>query len=127
MTFEIIKPIAPVEKDSFDSVIDRETMISGLAADTIKNVRDAVFEVNKASGKSLSIGDIRGAFKALVKELGEINSKADELAGEGKTITEIVKAIEGGSFDAEQIKAMKIEVYGSIVAWKAEMQSVGEV
>lgn len=125
--FEIIRQTVPVVRDSFDIVTDREAIISGLAAGTINNARDAVFKVNEASGKSLSVGDIRGTFNKLVKELREVDRKVDKLASEGKTITEIVEAVEGGSFDIGQLKDMKVEVYGSIAAWMVEMQSVGEV
>jgi hypothetical protein len=121
MTLDIIKP-KPVEEQPTLSDIDSGVLIAqGMIDGKIFDLHSCVEYVNSQVEPDISGDDVEGMFKKLSKEAKEMSSKADRLAREGKTVTEMSKEVMGEYFTFDDIKAMKVEVYGSTTEWKNAM------
>lgn len=119
--FDIIIPngTEPVTK------VDRETIIAllieGITYDCIDELHSAVEYVDEMTDANVSGNDVEGVLKSIVKELTKMSSEADGMARDNKTVTDMAADITGEYFTFDDIKSFKIEVYGSVIAWKAEM------
>lgn len=102
-----------------------ELIIEGLILDCIDELHSAVEYVNVFTPTDVIVnGDnVEGILKKIVTELERMSTEADKLAKDGATVDEMSKVITGEYFTFDNIKAFKIEVYGSVVAWKAAMVS----
>jgi hypothetical protein len=121
MTLDIIKP-KPVEEQEDLSNVDLPAIVAaGINQGDIVDLHSCVEFVNTQIEPDISGDDVEGTFKAIVKEAKEMSAKADKLAKEGKTTSEIEAELEGDNFTYSDIEAMKIEVYGSVENWFSKM------
>lgn len=121
MTLDIIKP-KPVEEQEDLSNVDLPAIVAaGVYQGDIVDLHSCVEFVNTQIEPDISGDDVEGTFKSIVKEAKRMSSDADKLAREGKTITEMSAEITGEYFTFDDIKAMKVEVYGSTTEWKNAM------
>jgi hypothetical protein len=121
MTLDIIKP-KPVEEQEDLSNVDLPAIVAaGVNQGDIVDLHSCVEFVNTQIEPDISGDDVEGTFKAIVKEAKEMSAKADKLAREGKTTSEIEAELEGDNFTYPDIEAMKVEVYGSVENWLAKM------
>jgi hypothetical protein len=121
MTLDIIKP-KPVEEQEDLSNVDLPAIVAaGINQGDIVDLHSCVEFVNTQIEPDISGDDVEGTFKAIVKEAKEMSAKADKLAREGKSVTEIEAELTGNNFTYGDIEAMKIEVYGSVENWLAKM------
>jgi hypothetical protein len=121
MTLDVIKP-KPVEEHNDLSNVDLPAIIAaGVNQGDIVDLHSCVEFVNTQIEPDISGDDVEGTFKSIVKEAKRMSSDADKLAREGKTITEMSAEITCEYFTFDDIKAMKVEVYGSTTEWKNAM------
>ena len=119
MTLKIIKPKQTEAQPEFDADAARTALIAGMVSDVVYDKHTAV----EASG-ARNWGQIAGIYKDLEAELQMLSAKADELARDGLTNTAIVSGVNAIAtyFDANDIKTMKTESYGTVTAWKNAMK-----
>ena len=96
---------------------------SGMKDGIIRNLHDAVTVATITSGVSLNGGQVNPFFRTLLTELKMLDALADQLAKEGKLIADIISGLEevAENFSVLDIRDYKIEVYGSVTAWKQAM------
>ena len=121
MTLDIIKPKAVEEQNDLSNVDLPNIIASGVNQGDIVDLHSCVEFVNTQIEPDISGDDVEGTFKAIVKEAKRMSSDADKLAREGKSVSEIEAEITGEYFTFDDIKAMKVEVYGSTTEWKNAM------
>lgn len=119
MTLKIIKPTQIEVPQPFDADAARTALIAGMVSDGVHDKHTAV----EATGAN-DWGQVAGIYKELETELKMLSAKADELARDGLTNTSIVAGVNAVStnFDANDIKTMKTEQFGSNTAWKNQLQ-----
>jgi len=117
MTLDIIKPVPKTEQPDISGIDLGATIAEGVNTGDITNLHSCVEFVNTKIDPDIDGNEVQGMFKKVVKEAKEMSSKADRLAREGKTATEIT----GDYFTFDDIKQMKIEVYGTVTEWKNAM------
>jgi hypothetical protein len=122
MTLDIIKP-KPVEEQEDLSNVDLPAIVAaGVNQGDIVDLHSCVEFVNTQIEPNISGDDVEGTFKAIVKEAKEMSAKADKLARDGMTTSEIEIELSGeNNFTYSDIEAMKVEVYGSVDNWLAKM------
>ena len=121
MTLDIIKPKAVEEQKDLSNVDLPAIVAAGINQGDIVDLHSCVDFVNTQIEPDISGDDVEGTFKAIVKEAKEMSAKADKLARDGKSVTEIEAELTGNNFTYSDIEAMKIEVYGSVDNWLAKM------
>lgn len=119
MTLKIIKPTQPEAPQPFDADAARTALITGMVSDAVHDKHTAV----EATGAK-NWGQIAGIYKELEVELKMLSVKADEYASYGVTSAQIVAGVNevATNFDANDIKTMKTEHYGTLIAWKDAMK-----
>ena len=122
--FDIILPKETEVVTRVDSSVATGLIIDGLKLDCIDDVHSAVEFVNELTPVDIIVngGSVEGILSKLVKELTKMSSDADVMAKDGSTVTEMANAITGVYFSFDDIKEFKIELYGSVIAWKASVQ-----
>lgn len=124
MTLDIIKP-TPNILDSPNTLVQDgiDAIVAGMVGGTVLDIHSAVECVNFELGTNFGGAVVRPYATALYDELKEFDAKADELAREGKTISQIVAALQGyeDHFTIADLQMMKVEVYGSVAEWQAAM------
>lgn len=121
MTLDIIKPAEKEEQPDISGINLGATIAEGMNLGKIKDIHSCVEFVNTKIEPDIGGKEVRGMFNAVLKEAKQMSSDADKLAREGKTITEMSAEITGEYFTFDDIKAMKVEVYGSTTEWKNAM------
>jgi hypothetical protein len=121
MTLDIIKPVPKTEQPDISGIDLGATIAEGVNTGDITNLHSCVEFVNTKIDPDIDGNEVQGMFKKVVKEAKDMSSKADRLAREGKTVTEMSKEVMGEYFTFDDIKAMKVEVYGSTTEWKNAM------
>ena len=121
MTLDIIKPAEKEEQPDISGINLGATIAEGMNLGKIKDIHSCVEFVNTKIEPDIGGKEVRGTFNTVLKEAKKMSSDADKLAREGKTITEMSKEITGEYFTFDDIKTMKIEVYGSTTEWKNAM------
>ena len=121
MTLDIIKPVPKTEQPDISGIDLGATIAEGVNTGDITNLHSCVEFVNTKIEPDIGGNEVQGMFKKVVKEAKEMSSKADRLAREGKTVTEMATEITGEYFTFDDIKQMKIEVYGTVTDWKNAM------
>jgi len=118
MTHDTSKPKKLKDTDAVDTLTAREAIIAGIVDGTILNISNAVAATGASNG-----GEIQGLYEELKAESDMLSGVADASAAEGKYIDEIIKDINAVAteFNGEDIKTMKVEVYGTVTAWKQAM------
>jgi len=119
--FDIIIPNGTDVKLKVDNETLIPLLIEGITYDCIDELHSAVEYVNEFTEANVSGNDVEGLLNKMVKELTKMSHKADDMAMDNKTVTEMDKEITGEYFTFDNIKAFKIDVYGSVVSWKQEM------
>jgi hypothetical protein len=119
--FDIIIPNDTEVKLKVDNESMTNLLIEGITYDCIDELHSAVEYVNAFTEANVSGADVEGLLNKIVKELTSMSSGADVMARDNKTVTEMAKEITGEYFSFDDIKAFKIEMYGSVIAWKQEM------
>ncbi|MCK5431360.1 MAG: hypothetical protein KAJ03_01385 [Gammaproteobacteria bacterium] len=119
MTLKIIKPKQPEAQPEFDEDAARAALISGMVSDAVYDKHTAV----EATGAK-NWGQIASIYNELEGELKMLSEKADEYASYGVTSAQIVAGVNAiaTNFDANDIKTMKTERYGTVTAWKNTMK-----
>jgi hypothetical protein len=117
MTLDIIKPVPKTEQPDISGIDLGAIIAEGVNTGDITNLHSCVEFVNTKIDPDIDGNEVQGMFKKVVKEAKDMSSKADRLAREGKTVTEIT----GEYFTFDDIKQMKIEVYGTVTEWKNAM------
>jgi len=120
--FDIIIPNGTDVKLKVDKETLTSLLIEGITYDCIDELHSATEYVNEFTEANVSGNDVEGLLNNIVKELMSMSSKADDMAINNKTVTEMDKEITGEYFTFDDIKAFKIDVYGSVVTWKSEVQ-----
>jgi len=120
--FDIIIPNGTDIKLKVDDEIIIGLLIEGITYDCIDELHSAVEYVNEFTEANVSGNDVEGVLSKIVKELMSMSSKADDMARDNKTVTDMDKEITGEYFTFDDIKTFKIDVYGSVVTWKSEVQ-----
>jgi len=120
--FDIIIPNGTDVKLKVDKEILISLLIEGITYDCIDELHSATEYVNEFTEANVSGNDVEGLLNKIVKELTSMSRKADDMARDNKTVTEMDKEITGEYFTFDNIKAFKIDVYGSVVTWKSEVQ-----
>ena len=123
MMFEIIKSQPSTEAVVIDKVAVKSALVVGMKDGTIRKLHDAVTVATSVAGVSLDGNKVEPFFKTLLAELKMLDTLADQLAREGKLIVDIVAGVEemAKNFSALDIRDYKVEVYGSVTAWKQAM------
>lgn len=118
MTHDISKPKGEKPSSTFDIVTAEELIISGIIDGSVLNLHNAVEATGASNG-----GQVEGLYKELKAESDMLSGIADVSAAEGKYISAIVSDIDAVAthFNGEDIKQMKVEVYGSVTEWKQAM------
>jgi hypothetical protein len=117
MTLDIIKPVPKTEQPDISGIDLGAIIAEGVNSGDIEDLHSCVEFVNTKIDPDIGGNEVQGMFKKVVKEAKDMSSKADRLAREGKTVTEIT----GEYFTFDDIKQMKIEVYGTVTEWKNAM------
>jgi len=121
MTLDIIKPVPKTEQPDISGIDLGAIIAEGVNTGDITNLHSCVEFVNTKIEPDIGGNEVQGMFKKVVKEAKEMSSKADRLAREGKTTSEIEAELTGDNFTYSDIEAMKVEVYGSVDNWLAAM------
>jgi hypothetical protein len=121
MTLDIIKPVPKTEQPDISGIDLGAIIAEGVNSGDIEDLHSCVEFVNTKIDPDIGGNEVQGMFKKVVKEAKDMSSKADRLAREGKTVTEMSKEVMGEYFTFDDIKAMKVEVYGSTTEWKNAM------
>ena len=121
--FEIIKSQPSVNAVVIDKVAVKKALVSGMKDGTIRKLHDAVTVATSVAGVPLDGNKVEPFFKTLLAELKMLDALADQLAREGKLIADIVAGVEevAKNFSALDVRDYKVEVYGSVTAWKQAM------
>jgi hypothetical protein len=121
MTLDIIKPVPKTEQPDISGIDLGVIIAEGVNSGDIEDLHSCVEFVNTKIDPDIGGNEVQGMFKKVVKEAKDMSSKADRLAREGKSVTEIEAELTGNNFTYGDIEAMKIEVYGSVENWFSKM------
>ena len=115
MTHDISKPKVKDTESTFNLVTAKQFLIAGIIDGTVLDLHSAVEATGAKNG-----GQVESLYKELKAESDMLSVIADASAAEGKLITTIVKDVDDKAinFNGEDIKQMKVEVYGSVTEWK---------
>ncbi|RSD36519.1 MAG: hypothetical protein CI952_36 [Methanohalophilus sp.] len=121
MTLDIIKPVPKTEQPDISGIDLGVIIAEGVNSGDIKDLHSCVEFVNSKIDPDIGGNEVQGTFKKVVKEAKDMSSKADSMARNGATVTEMAAEITGDYFTFDDIKQMKIEVYGTVTEWKNAM------
>jgi hypothetical protein len=121
MTLDIIKPVPKTEQPDISGIDLGATIAEGVNTGDITNLHSCVEFVNTKIDPDIGGNEVQGIFKKVVKEAKDMSSKADSMARNGATVTKMATEITGEYFTFDDIKQMKIEVYGTVTEWKNAM------
>jgi hypothetical protein len=103
-------------------MVVKSAVVQGIKEGNVYDCHSAVYAAVQATGVKLSGNEVCGTFDSLLAEVKKMNLKADKLARDGMTTSEIEIELSGeNNFTYGDIEAMKIEVYGSVDNWLAKM------
>jgi hypothetical protein len=121
MTLDIIKPVPKTEQPDISGIDLGAIIAEGVNSGDIEDLHSCVEFVNTKIDPDIGGNEVQGMFKKVVKEAKDMSSKADSMARNGATVTKMSAEITGEYFTFDDIKAMKVEVYGSTTEWKNAM------
>jgi hypothetical protein len=122
MVLDALKPKSSKTTPEYDPTVVKSAVVQGIKEGNVYDCHSAVYAAVQATGVKLSGNEVCGTFDSLLAEVKKMNLKADKLARDGMTTSEIEIELSGeNNFTYGDIEAMKIEVYGSVDNWLAKM------